>query len=341
MDGEKSTMAIVVSLFPKIRFDAAGVAIPEELTFRFISQGSENEIIEACRGADCLLAAGTATKLSARILENISDIKLVQCTGAGFDHIDIAAATRLGIPVANAPGQNLVAVAELTIGFIIVLQRQLVMANHEIKAGNFTACRTNMVRKGIRQVSDSKLGLIGFGAIGRQVARLAGMLGASVSYYDVYRPSPEIEAELKVDYKTLDELLATSEVISIHVPLADQTRGIIGARELALMPAGSLLINTARGEVINQAALAESLENGHLGGAAIDTLSPEPPGPDHPLLNLSPAGSQRLLLTPHIAGATIGANKKMLTMGLDNMMRAARGEPVLTTVNGISQRVKT
>jgi phosphoglycerate dehydrogenase-like enzyme len=180
--------------------------------------------------------------------------------------------------------------------------------------------------------------LIGFGAIGRYVAKLAGMLGASISYYDVFRPTPEIEAELKVDYKALDDLLATSQIISTHVPLSDQTRNLISKRELALMPAGSWLINTARGEVVDQAALAESLEMGHLGGAAIDTVSPEPPGPDHPLLNLSPAASKRLLVTPHIAGATVGSNKKMIRVGLDNMLRVLRGEPVLTIVNGISRR---
>jgi phosphoglycerate dehydrogenase-like enzyme len=331
-------MGIVVSLYPKFRFEVAGIAIPDELTFRFVSPGSDGELIAACKGADCLLTTSTATKISAQILENLPDIKLIQCTGAGFDHIDLAAATRLGIPVANAPGQNLVAVAELTIGFMIALQRQLLVADAEIKAGNFTACRANLVRKGVRQLSDSKIGLIGFGAIGRQVAKVAGMLGASISYYDVYRPSPEIEAELKVDYKALDDLLATSEIISTHVPLSDQTRNFIGSRELALMPTGSWLINTARGEVIDQAALAESLETGHLGGAAIDTVSPEPPGPNHPLLNLSPAASKRLLVTPHIAGATVGANKKMIRVGLDNMMRVLRGEPVLTIVNGISRR---
>jgi phosphoglycerate dehydrogenase-like enzyme len=333
-------MGTVVSLYPKIRFEVAGISIPAELTFRFVSPGSDSEVIEACKGADCLLTTSTATKISARILENIPDIKLIQCTGAGFDHIDLATATRLGIPVANAPGQNLVAVAELTIGFIIALQRQLLMADREIKAGNFTACRANLVRKGVRQVSDSKIGLVGFGAIGRHVAKLAGMLGGSISYYDVYRPSPEIEAELKVDYKDLDDLLATSEIISTHVPLNDQTRNLIGKRELALMPAGSLLINTARGEILDQAALAEALEMGHLGGAAIDTLSPEPPGPNHPLLNLSPEASKRLLVTPHIAGATVGSNKKMIRMGLDNMMQVVRGEPVLTAVNGITRREK-
>src|SRR5208282_2500775 len=106
--------------------------------------GSDDEVIEACTGADCLLTPSTATKIGARILENIPDIKLIQCTGAGFDHIDVSVATRLGIPVANAPGQNLVAVAELTIGFIIALQRQLLIADHEIKAGNFKGCRADL-----------------------------------------------------------------------------------------------------------------------------------------------------------------------------------------------------
>ncbi|MGL5513953.1 MAG: NAD(P)-dependent oxidoreductase, partial [Sporomusa sp.] len=142
-------------------------------------------------------------------------------------------------------------------------------------------------------------------------------------------------------YKPLDELLATSDAVSLHVPLNDQTRNLIGAREFALMPRGSILINSARGEVLDQMALAAALEQGHLSGAAIDTFSPEPPGPDHPLLNLSPRAAKLLLLSPHTSGVTLGAVKRMLEEALKNIARVARSEEPQNIVNGIVTRVKT
>jgi phosphoglycerate dehydrogenase-like enzyme len=332
-------MAIVISLYPKVGFEVAGVAIPEELSFRFINRGSDDELIAACKGASCLLAGSISGKIESRILENLSDIKLIHCIGAGYDHIDIAAATRLGIPIANAPGQNTLAVAELAVSFMIALLRQFVTSDHEIKAGNYASCRAKLVRAGIRQLSDSRVGLMGLGAIGREVARLAGIMEASLSYFDPFRQPPKVEADLKITYRAFDDLLANSDIVSIHIPLTPETRDLIERRELSLMPAGGMLINTARGEVVNQSDLAEALEIGHIAGAAIDTLHPEPPGSDHPLLNLSPTASNRLLMTPHIAGSTIAATKGMLTVALKNMLLAARGESVPTTVNEITRRV--
>lgn len=328
-------MALVVSMFPKARFEAAQISLPEGLSFRFLESNSDEDIIEVCKGADCLLAPGTAVKINARLLENLTDLKLIQCPGAGIDHIDIQAAARLGIPVAHAPGQNLTSVAEFTIGLIIALQRQIVQADHEIKAGNYETFRNQILSVGISEIRDSRIGLIGLGSIGQHMAKLAGLLGASVSYYSRHRKSPDVEFQLHVHYKTLDEIFSTSDIISVHVPLNSQTRGLISRRELSLMPAGSLLINTARGEVVNQADLAEFLENGHLGGAAIDTLSPEPPGAEHPLLNLSPAAKNRLILAPHIGGVTKGALKRMMKVAFENMERAVRGEPILHVVNGV------
>jgi len=140
-----------------------------------------------------------------------------------------------------------------------------------------------------------------------------------------------------VDYKTLEELLATSDIISIHVPLTEQTLKIKGHREFGLMRPGALFINTARGEVVDQEALAAALECGQLGGAAIDCISPEPPPPGHPLLNLSPAARDRLLLTPHLAGVTLGAFRRMLLNALENMNRVAGGEAPRFVVNGITK----
>lgn len=187
--------------------------------------------------------------------------------------------------------------------------------------------RKNMLKKGISEIAGSKIGLIGFGNIGRQVAKIAVMLGASVTYYTLHRKSSNIELEFGVKYQSLTALLNSSDIVSLHIPLNAATQGLIGSSELELMPSGSLLINTSRGEVVDQLALANVLESGHLSGAAIDTLFPEPPLLDHPLLNLSESAQRRLLLTPHVAGVTLNSNKKMLAAAISNIERVLRGEP--------------
>ena len=332
-------MPIIVSLVPKSRFETSEVTPPTGWQFRFLELASDDEIIAACQGADCLLVLPVGADINARIVAHIPDIKLIQTIGAGFDCIDTATAAQLGIPVANAPGQNTNSVAEYTIGVITALQRKIIISDREIKTGNYAGLRHALLGKGLQEIDGSRIGLVGLGAIARQVARVARVLGATVSYYGIRRASVELETELGAEFKPLDVLLSTSDIVSIHVPLNEQTRGMIGRRELALMSAGSLIINTARGEVIDQRGLADALESGHLAGAAIDTLYPEPPQSDHPLLRLSLMAQERLLLTPHISGATANAFKRMLTASFKNMERLFNDEELQHVVNGVPRRI--
>ena len=201
--------------------------------------------------------------------------------------------------------------------------------------------RNAVLREGLKEIYGCKLGLVGFGNIGRSVAKIALAMGATVSYFAPHRQSFETEQQYAVEYKDLATLLSTSDVISLHLPLNAQTKGLIGSKELALMPAGSMLINTARGEILDHGALFDALESGHLAGAALDTLAPEPPAPDHPLLHLSPAAAKRLLLTPHTAGVTLGAYKRMIEGAVENMARVVRGEVPRNIVNGVSKRASS
>lgn len=336
--GEKY-MPIIVSLIPKSRFETSKISFPAGWQFRFLELASDDEIIVACQGADCLLVLAVGVDINAHILANIPDIKLIQTIGAGFDSIDTAVAAQRGIPVANAPGQNTNAVAEYTIGIMTALQRRIIISDRDVKAGNYASIRRSLLGEGLQEIDGSHIGLVGLGAIARQVARVAKILGATVSYYGVRRASAEIEKKLGVIFKPLDELLSTSDIISIHVPLNEQTRGLIGRRQLELMPQGSLIINTARGEVLDQRALAEALESEHLAGAAIDTLYPEPPDAHHPLLNLSLKARERLLLTPHIAGATARSSQRMLTASFKNIQRLLNNEELENVVNGVPRRM--
>jgi len=325
----------VFCILPLGRFEEAGVVLPGTLDFRFDEVLTEKEIISACQGADFFLVPAAYPDITSRILENIPGVRMIQTTGTGYNRVDIRSAARLGIPVANSPGQNVTTVAEFTLALLITLQRHLVVSDREIKAGRYTRAREHFFMSGSREVSEARIGIIGFGEIGRKVAQLALSLGASVSYYDVERTPETLENELGVAFKPLDELLRSCDAISVHVPLTDRTRGMVGSREFRLMPAGSLLINTSRGEVVDQKALAEALEAGRLGGAALDTVYPEPLPPDDPLLHLSPSARDRLLLTPHIAGVTRGAMKRMLTGAIENILRAASGQSPEHVVNGI------
>jgi phosphoglycerate dehydrogenase-like enzyme len=325
----------VFSIVPLKRFEEAGVVLPEALDIRFDEVLTEKGIVAACEGADFLLTPAAYPEISSRIIENIPTVRMIQTTGTGYNRIDIESAVRLGIPVANSPGLNVTTVAEFTLALLIALQRHLMVSDREIKAGRYTHARELFFESGTREVSEAKIGIIGFGEIGRKVAQLVLSLGASVSYYDVERASEELETRLGVVFKPLDELLASCDVISLHVPLTERTRGMIGSGEFRLLPAGSLFINTSRGEVVDQSALAEALEAGRLGGAALDTVYPEPLPPDDPLLQLSPSARDRLLLTPHIAGMTKGAMHRMLTGAIENILRAASDQPPENVVNGV------
>jgi phosphoglycerate dehydrogenase-like enzyme len=325
----------VLSIMPRKRFEDSDVTFPPELDVVFANAREEDDIIAACRGMDFLFVPAPFPSITAKVLENIPSVRMIQTSGTGYDKVDVAAAARLNIPVANAPGQNITTVAELTVAMLILLLRNVLVADREIKAGNYSPVREKIFQSGLKEICDIRLGLLGLGAIGRKVAQIVQLLGGHVSYFDVYRPDSEIEDELRVTYRDFDELLRTSDAVSLHLPLSEQTRNIISTKELQRMPAGSLLINTARGEIVDQKALANALESGHLAGAAIDTVYPEPPPDDHPLLNLCGEARDRLLITPHIAGTTKGAFHRMLSSGIANIAAAVAGEPPKNVVNGI------
>ena len=325
----------VLSILPRERFENAEVSFPAALEFSFKHVTAENDIIEACRGIDFLFVPAAFPPITSAVLDNIPSVRMIQSAGTGYDKVDTASAARCNIPVANSPGANITTVAEFTVAMMITLQRRMVIADREIKAGNYSPIREKLLSGGLKEISDLHLGLVGFGAIGRKVAQVAGLLGARVSYFDVIRPDRAIEEQLQVIYKDFEDLLRTSDAVSIHTPLTKQTYHLIGRKELRLMAPGSILINTARGEIVASDALADALEDHHLMGAAIDTLYPEPPPPDHPLLNLSKASRDRLLITPHIAGTTKSAFQRMLSQAVANIAAVADGHPPKHVVNGV------
>ena len=277
------------------------------------------------KSSDALVIPAVGPKLAPDLFEGTA-LKLVQVTGAGVDRLDQAALTRLGIPVANVPGGSNSAVAEYVVTTASMLLRRFAWADAEIKAGNYAKFRARMVADNLAGLEGLQVGLIGFGIIGRAVAQAFVRMGAKVCFFDPAPVDAKLAATLDARAVPLDELLATSDVVSLHVPLLPATQNLIGERELARMKPGAVLIQASRGGIVDEAALAASLASGHLGGAAVDVYSTEPPSADNPLLTLTGEAASRLLLTPHIAGVTRQASAFLFRSAWQNVERVLVGK---------------
>jgi phosphoglycerate dehydrogenase-like enzyme len=245
-------------------------------------------------------------------------VRLIQLLSAGYDEMDVALAKRRGIPVATNGGANAPSVAEHIILLILASYRQLTSVAARVRRGAwespFSTPRMSY------EIGGKTVGLVGLGNIGRALARRLRGFEASLVYYDVRRLSEDEEAELGIGYRDLPALLAEADVVSLHLPLSAATRHLIGEPELALMKPGALLVNTARGEIIDEAALARALSERRLLGAALDVLAQEPPPPGHPLLDLD-----NCLITSHCAGPTFDSWPRRFSNGFANILRVVEG----------------
>ena len=258
-----------------------------------------------------------AYKITKEMLNKASMVKFVQKNGIGVDNIDLDAARNLGIPVSNVPGGNTFAVAEFTIGAIISVFRRLVAQDKATKSGKWLMWD---LRPFVYEMRRKVHGVIGFGNIGREVARLSQAFGTQVIYYDVKRLEPADEQKIGANYAPMDELLTQSDIVSIHVPLLPATRNLIGSKELALMKQTAILINVARGNIVNEEALYTALSEQKILGAALDVWASEPVQASNKLLGLD-----NLLATPHIAAGTRDTFKDILTIAFENIQSAQSG----------------
>lgn len=312
---------------------AALEAVKDDIAFS--SDYEPSQIIAAAKDATCLLCPAPYPVISEEVMKALPNLKLIQTAGAGYDKIDIEAAARHGIPVANTPGLNTLAVAELALAAIIVLRRGFVYADRMVKSGQYQPGREKLLERGMSEEYGSRWGIIGLGRIGSKLAEAGKVFGAEINYYDQYRRTEAEEKQMGINFCSFEEILTTSDVIIICVAMTAETRGLIGAREMKMMKPGTILINTARGGIVDDTALAEALAQGHLGGAGIDTFENEPLPADHPLLNLPAEVQDRILLTPHLGGVTTQALNRMLDYALANCFRILKGERPLAVVNGV------
>ena len=243
------------------------------------------------------------TKVDVALLDAAPSLKVVGRLGVGLDNIDVDACAARGIGVIPATGANAGAVAEYVIGTAMALLRQAYTRSGETAAGKWPRAALSNGR----ELSGKTLGLIGFGGIGQLTARLAQALGVTVIAYDpMFGVDAPVWAATGVSCRRFDDLLAEADIVSLHVPLVEQTRDLMNAAALARMKQAAILINTSRGGIVDEAALAQSLHDGHLGGAAIDVFTQEPLA-----AGTSLADAPNLILTPHIAGVTEESNTRV------------------------------
>jgi phosphoglycerate dehydrogenase-like enzyme len=275
--------------------------------------------------ADAEYFLGLARTMGTEFFRSAPKLKLVQLLSAGYDRVDIEAARKAGVPVANNGGANAIAVAEHTILLMLAVLKQLVRFHLDVVAGRWRPPASS--ESPVYELSGRTVGIVGLGNIGKKVARRAAAFDARVQYYDIVRLSAAEEDALGVRFVLLSELLRTSDIVSLHVPLTDATRRMIGARELGLMKPGAILVNTCRGPVVDEEALYQALKEGRLGGAGLDVLVDEPPPKDHPLFSLP-----SVTLTPHSAGPTWENWTARFRNGFDNIERVAAGRKPLWVI---------
>ena len=316
---------IVLCLRPEADFTRVGVAVPATLDVAYRAP-DDAELAGLMQKAEALVIPAVGPKLPAALFSG-APLKVIQVTGAGVDRLDRAVIGALGLPVANVPGGSNSALAEYATASASLLLRRLSWSSSQIKAGNYVPFRARLLADNVGGIEGLTVGIVGFGVVGVAVATAFHAQGCRIVYHDPFADK-EKAAALGATPLDFQELLSVSDVVSLHVPLIPETEGLIGAAELARMKPGAILIQASRGGVVDEQALADALATGHLGGAAVDVYTSEPPSPDNPLLKVSGEASDRLLLTPHIAGVTRQSAAYLFRSAWENVERVLiEGQP--------------
>lgn len=278
----------------------------------------KEEHLRLVEDADYIIAG--RIPVTAEYIAAAKKLKMIQKWGIGVDKIDCEAARARNIPVNITAGANAIPVAELAVGLMLAVSRKIPYVSRTMREGKWV--RTEM-RAQCYMLNQKRIGLLGIGNIAKKVARMVSGFGTEVVYYDVFQLPEEQEKELNVRYMPFDELIKTSDIISVHVPLLDSTRGMIGAKQFEQMKQGAILINTARGPIVDEPALIAALESGKLRGAGIDAFAQEPVDPSNPLLKMD-----NVVCTCHIGGAASDNVIPVTEHAYRNIVAFSKGEAV-------------
>ena len=313
-------VAVTDYVFPSLEPEQRVLA-PLGVELRAGQCKSEEEIIALAQGTDAVL--NCYAKMTARVIEKLDRCKIIARYGIGVDNVDLAAATKAGILVTNVPDYCVDEVSDHALALLLALARKIVTADAGVKSGTWNVT----AHAEIRRLRGQTMGLLGFGKIAKALGSKVQPLGMKVLVYDPYLAA-ELIAQHGAEAASLPRLFAEADAISIHVPLSPETRNLIGQRELAQMKPTAFLINTSRGGIVDEQALAVALKEGRLGGAALDVLSAEPPPPDHPLRQ-----APNMILTPHLAFYSRESVIELQTKAAQEVARALKGEPPRSPVN--------
>jgi phosphoglycerate dehydrogenase-like enzyme len=321
---------IIIADNPLNEMSIAQELLPPALNAVMAKHGSP-EFNAALADAECLVGFGDGSMDDA-FYKRAPKLKLVQLLSAGYDRIE--AARRAGVPVCNNGGANSTAVSEHAIMLMLAVSRSLIWQHGNVSGGRWRGNNASEVK--LYEMYGKTLGIVGLGTIGRKTARLARAFGMRVQYYDVVRLSEEHAEQIGVRFALLEELLKTSDIVSLHVPLLAETRHMINAERLKMMKPSAYLINTCRGPVVDEPALIEALTNGTIAGAGLDVFDQEPPPPNNPLFSL-----KNVVLTAHFAGPTWDTQYSRFRNAFDNCQRVLRGDVPLWIIPELAQEHQT
>lgn len=288
--------------------------LPQGMSAAVVAPGDDAALRHELADTDMLLHV--LAPVSAAMIDSAPTLKLIQKIGVGVDAIDRRHAAVRGIAVCNMPGTNTAAVAEMTLALILATLRRVSTLAEAMGDGSAWSISSGL-GDAAGEIDGATVGLVGYGAVPRRLAPVLRALGARVIVANRSRHGDEVE------FVELDDLLSRSDIVSLHLPAAPETLGIMDGRRIGLMKAGAILINTARGSLVDEAALADALREGHLAGAGLDVFAQEPPEPANLLLGLA-----NVVGTPHVAWLTRGTLRRSLDVALDNAARLQEGRPL-------------
>ena len=282
-------------------------------------------LLDAAKRSDGLLTM-ISDHIDGVFLDAAPSVRIISQLAVGYDNIDVAAASERGVLVCNTPGVLTDATADLAFALMLAQARRLPEADKALREGEWGLWSPTFLLG--HDLRDKTLGIIGLGAIGTAIAERAKGFRMNLRYWSRSR-KPDVESELGIEHRELEDLLRESDYVHITVALTDETRGLIGAEQLAMMKPDAVLVNSARGPLVDQKALYEALKAGRLGGAALDVFESEPLSPDDPLLKLP-----NVVVSPHVGSATVETRRRMADLAVDNLTAFFEGKRPVSTVNG-------
>jgi len=315
---------------PKPILDAALRLKPPQFDLMIHDHGTP-EYYRAAEEAEFYV--GMTRNIDAKFFAAAKKMRLVQLLSAGYDRADLAAARKAGIPIANNGGANAIAVAEHALLLMLATLKKLPGLHADVTAGQWRSGPSG--KAPIHELRGKTVGIVGLGNIGKKVARRAAAFDVDIQYYDIERLTEEEEDQLGVHFVLFNELLRTSDIVSLHVPLDDTTRNMIGAPELAMMKPSAILINTCRGPVVHESALHDALKENRIAMAGLDVMTDEPPNAENALFVLP-----NVVLTPHSAGPTVENWTDRFRNGFDNVLRVVQGRKPKWVIPELEDLVK-